>query len=677
MRKVRLAAIVLAAMVVVSCKGKGDKPEAEILSVNPATLSLLPNSSGTIDITSNVAWTVTAPAGFAVSPASGSKNGTIKVTAGPSPVSGFLKVQGKTKSATVSLSAAEADLALSESGGTVTYEAGKTVSFQVICNGDWSITLPSPKPDWLTGVSPMSGSKDATVTVTTGLNGGKTKLQTFLTVKCGKKTVYYTVSKEPAPNIAPTKPSNLKPAGSNVETITTFSWNASTDQNGDKITYTVLLSKDNSNWTSVGKTEKTSLMNTKELEKNTKYYYKVVADDGYEDGKTESDVISFTTGSSKSVWADGEVKQYNVNPDGSITEVPLGSTPRGVKLIYTGDGYTQDLFNYGGQFDKEVDAGIKALFEYEPYKSYTEYFTVYKVAAYSNEAGISVRNGTKVDTRFKCTWEGDGSTGIDCDADIVVEYAEKCPGIKGSTDDETWVNLSWSPVSIIINAEVYAGTNIWIGVGGGMNMISIAQTPAREAGGGFGNTLRHEYGGHGFGLLDDEYVYYYTQALPHDEEDDYRYWQSAGALCNTYLPGWNSTENNWYSDEEHCNLSLTPNVEGANWNTFASRDDYAPAQIKLFSGSSYYGKGIYRSEYTSCMVDNIPHYNTISRWKIYCRIKITAGETPSLEEFMSKDTDRANTYASGAPATKSGTRMKCKGPLLKKSRHSKPYRLRR
>lgn len=677
MRKVRLAAIVLAAMVVVSCKGKGDKPEAEILSVNPATLSLLPNSSGTIDITSNVAWTVTAPAGFAVSPASGSKNGTIKVTAGPSPVSGFLKVQGKAKSATVSLSAAEADLALSESGGTVTYEAGKTVSFQVICNGDWSITLPSPKPDWLTGVSPMSGSKDATVTVTTGLNGGKTKLQTFLTVKCGKKTVYYTVSKEPAPNIAPTKPSNLKPAGSNVETITTFSWNASTDQNGDKITYTVLLSKDNSNWTSVGTTEKTSLMNTKELEKNTKYYYKVVADDGYEDGKTESDVISFTTGNSKSVWADGEVKQYNVNPDGSITEVPLGSTPRGVKLIYTGDGYTQDLFNYGGQFDKEVDAGIKALFEYEPYKSYTEYFTVYKVAAYSNEAGISVRNDTKVDTRFKCTWEGDGSTGIDCDADIVVEYAEKCPGIKGRTDDETWINLSWSPVSIIINAEVYAGTNIWIGVGGGMNMISIAQTPAREAGGGFGNTLRHEYGGHGFGLLDDEYVYYYTQALPHDEEDDYRYWQSAGALCNTYLPGWNSTENNWYSDEEHCNLSLTPNVEGANWNTFASRDDYAPAQIKLFSGSSYYGKGIYRSEYTSCMVDNIPHYNTISRWKIYCRIKITAGETPSLEEFMSKDTDRANTYASGAPATKSGTRMKCKGPLLKKSRHSKPYRLRR
>ena len=678
MRKIGLAAIVLAALVAVSCKGKGDKPEAETLSVNPTTLSLLPNSSGTIDITSNVAWTVTAPAGFTVSPTSGIKSGSVKVTAGQSPISGLLKIQGKTKSATVSLTAAEADLALSETAGTVSYESGKTVSFQVICNGDWSITLPSPKPAWLTSVSPISGSKDATVTVTTGANNGKTKEQTFLTVKCGKKTVYYTITKEPAPNLPPTKPTNLKPTGNNVETITTFSWTASTDANGDKITYTVMLSKDNSNWSSVGQTEKTSLRNTAELEKNTKFYYKVVADDGLEGGKTESDVVNFTTGSSKNTWADGEVKQYNVNPDGSITEVPLGSTPKPVKLIYTGDGYTQDLFNYGGQFDKEVDAGIKALFEYEPYKSYTDYFTIYKVAAYSNEAGMSTENPHKeVDTKFKCTWEGGNSTGIDCDDEVVVEYASKCPGIKGSTEDETWNNMTWCPVSIIINANAYAGTNLWMGVDGGMKIISIAMTPAREPGGGSANTLRHEFGGHGFGLLDDEYVYYHTQALPHDEEEDYRYWQAAGALCNTYVPGWNTAENAWYSDPEHCNLSLTPMVEGVNWNTFASREDYAPAQIKLFSGSSYYGKGIYRSEYTSCMVDNIPHYNTISRWKIYCRIKISAGETPSLEEFMSRDTDRANAYASGAPATKSGTRMKCKGPVLKRTRHSKPYRLRR
>lgn len=687
-RLIRFAASAIAAFAVLAaCSGSKDKPVAESLSVNPTTLSLLPNSSGTINVTSNVAWTVSVPAGFTASPSSGSNDGTVTVTAGASPVSGFLKIQGKTKSATVALTAAEADLALSSTSGSVSYEAGKTVSFQVVCNGEWSITLPSPKPDWLTGVSPTSGSKDATVTVTTGAYSGKTKAQAFLTVKCGKKSVYYTITKDAAPNLPPTKPTNLQPNGSNVATLTTFSWTASTDPNGDEITYKVMISKNNSSWTTVGSTKKTSLSNTTEMDKNTKYYYKVVADDGLEGGKTESDVVTFTTGSGKNKWADGEVRQYNVNTDGSVTEVTLGSTPRPVKLIYTGDGYTQDLFTNGGQFETEIKDGIKALFEYEPFKSYTSYFTVYVVAAYSNEAGMSIGDSydkpkTKVDTKFKCTWEGGNSTGIDCDADIVEEYAAKCPGIKGSTDNQTWNNLTWCPVSIIINAYAYAGTNIWFEANGGMKIVSIAQTPARQpsysAYDGFAFTLRHEFGGHGFGLLDDEYVYYTTQKYPHDDEESFREWQAAGALCNSYLPQWNSSANNWYSDSDHCNLALTDKVEGVNWNTFATRSDYSGAGIKLYAGSAYYGKGIYRSEYTSCMVDNIPHFNTISRWKIYTRIKLTAGETPTLEDFMSRDTDITNAYASGAPGTKSGTgKRKCMGPVIKKSKHSKPYRLRR
>jgi hypothetical protein len=689
MKLLRIAAAAIAAITFIACGGSGskEKPEAESLIVTPTTLSLLPNASGTLQITSNVAWTVTPPSGFTASPTSGSKNGTVTVTAGGSPISGFLKVQGKTKSVTVALTAAESDVAVNPTAGTVSYEAGKTLTFQVVCNGDWTIDLPSPKPSWLIGVSQSSGSKDATITVTTGAYSGKVKDQTFLTVKSGKKSAYYTITKEAAPNLPPTKPTNLQPTGSNVETITTFSWTASTDPNGDKIKYTVMLSKDNSNWSSVGTTEKTSLQNTSELAKNTKYYYKVIADDGLEGGKTESDVVTFTTGNGKNSWADGEVKQYNVNSDGSITEVPLGSTPRGVRLIFTGDGYTQDLYNYGGQFDKEVDAGIKALFEYEPYKSYTSYFTVYKVAAYSNEAGMSEGSSydhptKKVDTKFKCTWEGGNSTGIDCDVDIVAEYAFKVPGIKGSSDKESLTNLTWCPVSIIINAYAYAGTNIWLGDDyGGMKMISIAQTPARQpsygAYDGFAFTLRHEYGGHGFGLLDDEYVYYDTQQFPRDDEESFRYWQNEGAFCNTYLPQWNSSANAWYSDSEHCNLSLTPKTEGVNWKTFADRTDYAPAAVNLFNGSSYYGKGVYRSEYTSCMVDNIPHFNTISRWKIYCRIKISAGETPTLEDFVSRDTDRSNAYSSGAPKTKSSVRRKCNGPLLKDKFHKKPYRLHR
>ena len=691
-----LACAALGALLLSSCSGHGgDKPTpggggsttpttTESLSVSPATLQLAAGASGTITVTSNVAWTVTATTGYTVSPASGSNNGSVKVTASSSAAGGTVTVKGKTKTATVTITApAAAAITLDPESLSIPAVAG-SATFNVNCTGTWSITLPSPKPAWLASVTPSSGTGNATVTVSTGNYTEKTKAQTFLTVKSGSNTKYLTITKEAAANAAPTKPTGLAPTGSGVETITTFSWTASTDANNDKLTYTAMLSKDNSTWTSLGTTENTSLMNTSELDKNTTYYYKVVVDDGFDGGKVESDVVTFTTGSTKSYWADGEVKLYEVNEDGSITEVT--STSRPFKLIYTGDGYTQDLFKYGGQFDTEVDAGVKALFEIQPYKYYYNYFAIYKVAAYSNEAGMSSGSTTwaeannKVDTKFKCSWQGGNSTGIGCNTATVIEYAAKCPGYAGSTDYETRTNLSWSPISIIINADQYAGTNIWTSGMGGMKMISIAQTPARHPAyssyGGFAYTLRHEYGGHGIGLLGDEYVYYNTTAYPHDNESTFRYWQGLGAYANTYLPQWNATASAWYSDYENCNLDLTPKIEGANWKTFADMTEtYGACNINLHAGSATYGVGVYRSENSSCMINNIPHFNTVGRWRIYCRIKITAGETPTVEDFVAHDYDKTNSYGSAAPSTKSATpdSRRCEGPMLIDPYHKKPY----
>ncbi|MBP5391697.1 MAG: hypothetical protein J6Y40_06450 [Bacteroidales bacterium] len=659
----------------------------ESLSVSPTTLTLAGGASGTFNITSNVAWTVTASSGYTVSPASGSNNGTVTVTAGASATGGTVTVKGKSKSVSVTISSpAAASITLTPETISIPAVAGSG-TFTINCSGAWTITLPNPKPAWLTSVTPMSGTGNATITVNTGNYVEKTKTQTFLTIKSGANTKYFTITKEAATNAAPTKPTGLKPTGSNVETITTFSWNASTDSNNDKIKYTVMLSKDNNNWTSFDATEKTSLMNKEDLAKNTTYYYKVVADDGYEGGKTESDVVTFTTGSTKSYWADGEVKLYEVNSDGSITEVTTTAKP--FKLIYTGDGYTQDLFKYGGQFDQEVDKGIKALFQIEPYKFYYNYFAIYKVAAYSNEAGMSSGStewdnaNNKIDTKFKCSWQGGNSTGIGCDTRMVETYAAKCFGVEYDGGNEIRTKLSWSPISVIINADQYAGTNIWSSGMGGMKMVSIAQTPARHPSsgsyGGFEYTLRHEYGGHGIGLLGDEYVYYNTTAYPYDNQSTFRYWQNLGAYANSYLPAWDATNSIWYSDFDHCNVGLTPTVEGANWKTFADMTEtYGACNIGLHAGSATYGVGIYRSENSSCMINNIPHFNTFSRWKIYCRIKITAGETPTVEDFISHDFDKTNSYGSAAPSTKGATpnQKRCEGPILIDPYHKKPYKMR-
>ena len=76
------------------------------------------------------------------------------------------------------------------------------------------------------------------------------------------------------------------------------------------------------------------------------------------------------------------------------------------------------------------------------------------------------------------------------------------------------------------------------------------------------------------------------------------------------------------------------------------------------------------------MINNIPHFNTFSRWKIYCRIKITAGETPTVEDFVAHDFDKTNSYGSAAPATKAAATAparRCSGPMHIDPYHKKPY----
>ena len=52
-----------------------------------------------------------------------------------------------------------------------------------------------------------------------------------------------------------------------------------------------------------------------------------------------------------------------------------------------------------------------------------------------------------------------------------------------------------------------------------------------------------------------------------------------------------------------------------------------------------HSRGMYRSESTSCMNNNIPHFSAISRQAIVERIKEYAGEEFTLEGFYALDKD--------------------------------------
>lgn len=284
-----------------------------------------------------------------------------------------------------------------------------------------------------------------------------------------------------------------------------------------------------------------------------------------------------------------------------------------VKLIITGDGYLPEHFVYGGLFDQNADEAIEALFSVEPYKTYREYFSVYKVAAYSSEVGISNKElGITKNTVFSSVMDGGYGTGIECDYDKVFEYAVKPADIQ--KDD-----LYNTSVCVIINADVYAGTCYTLSNGRSIAMVPVSRDDLYIK--NFKNIICHEYGGHGFGRLADEYASY-DEVIPEDRKEDLLVWQ------NNY--GY------------YLNVSPYSTDWEVPWSLFIGKPDYP--HVGIYQGGYLYMQGITRSEQISCMEDNRLYFNTISRYLIADRILYIAGEVGeqflSYEKFLEKDVQK-------------------------------------
>ena len=83
------------------------------------------------------------------------------------------------------------------------------------------------------------------------------------------------------------------------------------------------------------------------------------------------------------------------------------------------------------------------------------------------------------------------------------------------------------------------------------------------------------------------------------------------------------------------------------WSHFIFHPKYSNV-VDIYEGGYFHTRGVYRSEPTSCMNNNIPYYSAISRQAMVERIMEYAGETFDLEEFIAKDVTTAG------PTTKAG-----------------------
>ena len=308
-----------------------------------------------------------------------------------------------------------------------------------------------------------------------------------------------------------------------------------------------------------------------------------------------------------------DIEQYDYDyPDGYVQTIQTASHGPGIDIVFTGDGYdARDIAR--GTFILNAEAGYEHLFDLEPYKSYKDYFNVYAVTALSDESGIGTVN-TIIDTKFGSTFTQNRI--LLRSQDAVFSWAKKV---------DSGMDLSKSLVILLQNSSTYEGITYLYADG---SAIACCPVSTQAYPYDFRGIVQHEAGGHGFGKLGDEYIYHNAFIQNCRCQDGCEHPQGDDDLATSYG---RMKSLGWYK-----NLSMTSDSKRVPWAHLIYNPLYSE-YVDMYEGGYMHSRGMYRSEATSCMNNNIPHYSAISRQAIVERIKYCAGEEFSLEEFYAKD----------------------------------------
>ena len=327
-----------------------------------------------------------------------------------------------------------------------------------------------------------------------------------------------------------------------------------------------------------------------------------------------------------------------------------------VTIAVIPDGFTQAEMR---TYEMLAKSAMNTLFSVEPFKSYKEYFNVYIFRQPSNESGAKITDGTDEEKNRDCYfgsgWAKNSYSNMAADDDKIFNYVtNNCPDIK----DDHYHTIDEVPVLVIINDSRYGGIN-WTYTSGraycmapytfnggriswgypDLEAVSdsdpaegVQATPAgrlTEVGSNVGNwlnTMVHEFGGHCFSRLADEY-WYDTDKGATDHITGYNYPVPFGLnVSATYTnPGKDDT----YSQAgwQHI-LDKKGTLVGTN--TLYNR-------IGVYQGGDVSTLNRWRSERVSCMIDNRFYFSTFQRELIVKRIMTLAGASFNESEFWAKD----------------------------------------
>ena len=304
------------------------------------------------------------------------------------------------------------------------------------------------------------------------------------------------------------------------------------------------------------------------------------------------------------------VEQFDYDyADGQSITLQSASKGNGIDIVFVGEGFDAQDIASGILVSNSVSA-TDYFFDIEPYKTYKDYFNVYVVISKSEERGIG-------------------------DVDTIIENKFPTPDdcLIWAQNARSGIDISKSVVIMLQNSTQYYGWTYMYLDGSAISVVPLSQQPYPRD---FRGLIQHEAGGHAFGKLGDEYIYHNAFITECNCCDNCDHPLSEYYLCSQYGK---FKRQGWFK-----NLSMFSDHNRVPWAHLIYNPDYSN-KVDMYEGAYMHSRGMYRSEVTSCMNNNIPYFNSISRQAIVERIKDYAGETFTLEDFYANDSFTVGTKA--------------------------------
>ena len=299
------------------------------------------------------------------------------------------------------------------------------------------------------------------------------------------------------------------------------------------------------------------------------------------------------------------VEQYDYQyGDGDMITLQEAGTGNGVDIVIMGDCFDAKDISEGKYLQAMRDA-YSYFFDIEPYLTYKDYFNVYGVFGMSPDSGMGTANTIR-EARFGSQYTLD--EGVSPNFETV--FAAAC--LAPINDD-----VSTTLVIMIENSHDYSGLCYMWGDGSAIAVVPMSTDPAPYD---FRGLVHHEAGGHGFGKLADEYIYHNA------------FIQSCSCSCCSHVEEIDLFKSYGFYD----NISLTGDTQSVPWSHMIYDPQFSNT-VDVYEGAFFHARGVFRSEPTSCMHNNIPYYNAISREAMVRRIKKYAGEEYSFDDFKAND----------------------------------------